>query len=90
VSKSCPWRVIACGEVIEGEMLDAYANLCGRTLAGAHARSGGPAMLAGYMGKSEVLDDTLGSFAMAYATHMKHDHALLKAATGTKVGLAPK
>ncbi|MGB6708711.1 MAG: DUF2252 domain-containing protein [Methylocella sp.] len=72
------------GEVIEGTALDAYANLCGRTLARAHARGGDPALLAGYMGKSEVLDDALASFAMAYAAQTKDDHARLKAAIGTR------
>jgi uncharacterized protein (DUF2252 family) len=78
------------GEVIEGKALDAYANLCGRTLARAHARSGDPALLAGYMGKSEMLDDALASFAMAYAALTKDDHARLKAAIGTRAGLASK
>ena len=78
------------GEVIEGKALDAYANLCGRTLARAHARSGDPALLAGYMGKSEVLDDALASFAMSYAALTKDDHAQLKAAIGTRAGLASK
>jgi uncharacterized protein (DUF2252 family) len=78
------------GEVIEGKALDAYANLCGRTLARAHARSGDPAVLAGYMGKSEVLDDALASFAMSYAALTKDDHAQLKAAIGTRAGLASK
>ena len=83
-------RLGSIGEVIEGAALEAYANLCGRTLARAHARSGDPALLAGYMGKSEVLDDALASFAMAYAALTKHDHAQLKAATGTRAGLASK
>jgi uncharacterized protein (DUF2252 family) len=78
------------GEVIEGKALDAYANLCGRTLARAHARSGDPALLAGYMGKSETFDDALGAFAMAYAAQTKHDHASLKAARGTKAAVGPK
>jgi uncharacterized protein (DUF2252 family) len=78
------------GEVIEGKALDAYANLCGRTLARAHARSGDPVLLAGYMGKSQVLDDALASFAMAYAGLTRDDHAKLKAAIGTKAGLARK
>jgi uncharacterized protein (DUF2252 family) len=78
------------GEVIEGKALNAYANLCGRTLARAHARSGDPALLAGYMGKSEALDDALASFAMAYAALTKGDHARLKAAIGTRAGLARK
>jgi uncharacterized protein (DUF2252 family) len=83
-------RLGSIGEVIEGKALDAYANLCGRTLARAHARSGDPVLLAGYMGKSEALDDALASFAMAYAALTKHDHAQLKAAIGTRAGLASK
>jgi uncharacterized protein (DUF2252 family) len=76
------------GEIIEGKALDAYANLCGRTLARAHARSGDPALLAGYMGKSQVLDDAVASFAMAYAVQTKRDHAQLKAAIDKRTGLA--
>src|SRR5208337_2505287 len=83
-------RLGSIGEVIEGKALDAYANLCGRTLARAHARSGDPALLAGYMGKTEAFDDALGSFAMAYAEQTRHDHASLAAARGTKAGLGPK
>jgi hypothetical protein len=44
-----------------------YARLCGRTLARALARSADPAVLAGYMGKGDVFDDALASFATAYA-----------------------
>lgn len=76
------------GEVIEGKALDVYAQLCGRTLARAHARSGDPVLLAGYMGKSAAFDDALGSFAMAYAALTKQDHARLKAARGAKAVLA--
>jgi uncharacterized protein (DUF2252 family) len=83
-------RLGSLGEVLEGKALDAYANLCGRTLARAHARSGDPALLAGYMGKSDAFDDALGAFAMAYAAQTKHDYACLKSAHGTKSGLARK
>jgi uncharacterized protein (DUF2252 family) len=83
-------RLGSIGEVIEGKALDAYANLCGRTLARAHARGGDPPLLAGYMGKSEVLDDALASFAMAYAALTKDDHAQLKTAIGTRAGVAHK
>jgi uncharacterized protein (DUF2252 family) len=76
------------GEVIEVKALDVYANLCGRTLARAHARGGDPALLAGYMGKSEAFDDALGSFAMTYAAQTKQDHTRLKAARSTKADLA--
>jgi uncharacterized protein (DUF2252 family) len=81
-------RLGSIGEVLEVKALAAYANLCGRTLARAHARSGDPALIAGYMGKSEALDDALASFAMAYAAVSKQDHASLKAARGTKTAIA--
>jgi uncharacterized protein (DUF2252 family) len=75
-------------EISEGEALSGYAQLCGRTLARAHARSGDPAAIAGYMGKSEVFDDAIASFAMAYADQTMVDYAaLVKAKTparGTK------
>ncbi|WP_069881776.1 DUF2252 domain-containing protein [Bosea sp. BIWAKO-01] len=67
-------------EVVEGEALTAYAELCGRTLARAHARSGDAAAIAGYMGASEIFDDALTSFAMAYAVQTALDHAALVAA----------
>ena len=46
-------------------------------LARAHARSGDPAAITGYSGKSEVLDDAIASFAMAYAKQTILDHAAL-------------
>jgi hypothetical protein len=72
-------------EISEGESLSDYAELCGRTLARAHARSGEPAAIAGYMGKSEALDDAIASFGMAYADQTVVDHAaLVKAKGGAK------
>jgi hypothetical protein len=70
------------GEIVEGEALLSYAHLCGRTLARAHARSGDAAMIAGYMGDNEALDDALASFAMAYADRTNEDYRLLKKAKG--------
>ena len=68
-------RLGGVSELSEGEALSDYAQLCGRTLARAHARSGDPAAIAGYMGKSEVLDDAIASFAMAYAHQTTVDYA---------------
>jgi uncharacterized protein (DUF2252 family) len=70
-------RLGSVGELVEEEALASYARLCGRTLARAHARSSDPAVLAGYMGKRDVLDDALASFAMAYAARTQDDHAQL-------------
>jgi uncharacterized protein (DUF2252 family) len=81
-------RLGSIGEVMEEGAIDAYASLCGRTLARAHARTGDPAALAGYMGKSEAIDDALASFAMTYAAQTKEDHARLKAAHRDKTRIA--
>jgi uncharacterized protein (DUF2252 family) len=51
-----------------------YGRLCGATLAHAHARSGQPALLAGYLGKSDTFDDALAAFAVAYAEQTERDH----------------
>ena len=56
-----------------GTMFD-YATLCGWTLARAHARSGDPAMMAGYMGKSDVVDKAIAAFSKAYADQAEQDH----------------
>jgi uncharacterized protein (DUF2252 family) len=78
-------RLGSIGELVEEQALASYAQLCGRTLARAHARSADPAMLAGYMGKSGAFDGALASFAMAYAARTRDDHAqLLKAKGGSK------
>jgi hypothetical protein len=55
-----------------------YATLCGWTLARAHARSGDPAMIAGYMGKSDVFDKAVASFSKSYADQAEQDHAAFR------------
>jgi uncharacterized protein (DUF2252 family) len=77
-------RLGGVSELSEAKDLSDYAQLCGRTLARAHARSGEPATIAGYMGKSEVLDEAIASFAMAYADQTVIDHTALVKAKGTK------
>ena len=54
-----------------------YAGWCGRALALSHARAGHPAILGGYMGKSDTFDQAIGSFSMAYADQNERDHAAL-------------
>jgi uncharacterized protein (DUF2252 family) len=67
-------RLGSISELVEENALVHYAQLCGRTLARAHARSADSAVLAGYMGKSEAFDDALASFAMAYAARTQSDY----------------
>ncbi|MCX5730627.1 MAG: DUF2252 family protein, partial [Deltaproteobacteria bacterium] len=58
-------------------MMDLYAGWCGRALALSHARSGLSAALSGYMGKSDVFDEAIAAFSMAYADQNEKDHAAL-------------
>jgi hypothetical protein len=67
-------------EIMKPTNLKLYAGLCGRVLARAHARSGDPAVLSGYMGKSTAFEDTIAEFSVSYADQNERDHAeLLKA-----------
>jgi hypothetical protein len=57
-----------------------YAQVCGWTLARAHARSGERIKMAAYMGGSSRLDEAIADFAEAYAEQTERDHAALVAA----------
>jgi uncharacterized protein (DUF2252 family) len=57
-----------------------YCGLCGWALALAHAKSGDPAMIAGYCGSSAALDEAIGKFALAYSRQTEQDHATLRKA----------
>jgi uncharacterized protein (DUF2252 family) len=61
-----------------------YCRLCGWALAQAHAKSGDPAAIAGYVGKSDVLDDAIARFAFAYAEQNDHDYDALKRAARSR------
>jgi uncharacterized protein (DUF2252 family) len=51
-----------------------YVELCGWVLARAHARTGDPAGIAGYLGKTEVFDEAIAQFAVAYADQTERDY----------------
>ena len=57
-----------------------HCELCGWALALAHAKSGDAAMIAGYVGKSDELDEALTKFALAYSQQNDRDYAELKKA----------
>jgi uncharacterized protein (DUF2252 family) len=64
--------------VIEGmppKRLVRYAEICGATLARAHARSGDAAKIAGYLGDDDTFDGALEQFAVAYADQNDADYA---------------
>lgn len=67
-------------EVFTPSVMRQYAELCGWTLAHAHARSGEPARITGYLGKSDKFDNAIADFSATYADQSERDHeSLLKA-----------
>ena len=54
--------------------LEFYARQCGWTLARAHARSGDPIAIAGYMGKTDAFDRSIVEFAERYADRNERDY----------------
>ena len=73
-------RLAAVGSQIEAESLPAYAALCGRTLGRAHARSGDPATLSGYVGRGRRFAAVMAEFATLYADRTEADFALFEEA----------
>lgn len=51
-----------------------YAEVCGWTLAHAHARSGDGASIHGYLGSGDVLPRAIAAFALAYADQTEKDY----------------
>jgi len=64
--------------LIEGGFIE-YSKFCGWALARAHARSGDPAMISGYLGQKDVFDQAIAAFAETYADQTERDHAALVA-----------
>jgi uncharacterized protein (DUF2252 family) len=65
-----------------------YAQVCGQTLARAHARSGDAVAIASYLGSSDAFDRAVASFAEAYADQNERDYAALKSAADSgRIGI---
>jgi uncharacterized protein (DUF2252 family) len=64
-------------EGVTADQVKMYAELCGWTLARAHAKSGDAATISGYLGKGNQFDEAMGSFAIAYADQNEKDYGLL-------------
>jgi uncharacterized protein (DUF2252 family) len=67
-------------DVMEPRTMEAYAGLCGQTLARAHARSGDAVAISSYLGTSDSFDRALDVFGETYADQNERDYAALKAA----------
>jgi uncharacterized protein (DUF2252 family) len=68
------WKFSIEIELLRPEGLQLYAELCGWTLARAHARSGDRIAIASYLGGSDVFDRSIAKFAVAYADQNERDH----------------
>ncbi|MGE5290423.1 MAG: DUF2252 domain-containing protein [Micromonosporaceae bacterium] len=63
-----------------------YGELCGWTMARAHARSGDAVAIAAYLGGADIFDRSIADFAAAYAGQNERDFdALTKAAATGRV-----
>ena len=71
-------------ETTSGKGMEVYCGLCGRALALAHAKSGDAAMIAGYLGKTDEIDEALTKFAFSYGEQNERDYEELKEAARTK------
>jgi uncharacterized protein (DUF2252 family) len=67
-------------ELMDQKTFVMYVQVCGATLARAHARSGDSVQISGYLGNSDVFDQAIADFAEAYADQTERDHAGLVAA----------
>jgi uncharacterized protein (DUF2252 family) len=67
-------------ENMDPPALTAYAQICGTTLAHAHARSGDRIAIGAYLGKGSSFDKAMAIFAESYADQNERDYAALRAA----------
>jgi hypothetical protein len=74
------WKGSAEIETMVPEGMRAYGELCGWTLARAHARSGDRVAIAAYLGGSEAFEVAVQEFATTYADQNERDHQALLAA----------
>ena len=74
------WKASAEAEGSTPQGMGIYGQVCGWTLARAHARSGDRVAIGAYLGKRDVFDEAIADFASAYADQNDRDHAALRMA----------
>ncbi|MFB8027411.1 DUF2252 domain-containing protein [Streptomyces sp. NPDC056465] len=83
------WKGVVEPELMVPRGMGAFGELCGSTLARAHARSGDRIAIAAYLGRSDVFDRALETFAELYADQNERDHrALLDAVAAGRLPAA--
>jgi len=85
------WKESADVPAMDPTQLRVYAQMCGWTLARAHARSGDRVALAGYLGADAKIDTAMVGFAEAYADQNAKDYkAMQDAASAGRIEVAAK
>jgi hypothetical protein len=77
------WKGIAEPHLMVPRDMRAFGELCGATLARAHARSGDRIAIAAYLGGGDAFDRALAVFAERYADQNERDHQALADAVRT-------
>ena len=72
-------KIIPTTELIAPRLVE-FATACGEALARAHARTGDPVAIDGYIGKGPKFAAAIGRFARLYASQNERDHARLVSA----------
>lgn len=62
-------------EIMKAKNMNDYAKACGWALARAHARTGDPSVLSGYIGKSNEFANAISKFSVAYANQNDLDYS---------------
>ena len=74
------WKVSADVETMTPADLVVYSQMCGRTLAHAHARSGDRIAISSYLDQGKTFERALQQFASGYADQNERDYRALVAA----------
>ena len=77
------WKGSVEVELMVPKGMRAYGELCGWTLARAHARSGDDIAIAAYLGSGPAFERAVAEFADTYADQNERDYQELVAATGS-------
>jgi uncharacterized protein (DUF2252 family) len=80
------WKGSWAPEAMIPEVMGVYGEMCGWTLARAHARSGDRIAIASYLGSSDAFDRAIAEFSEAYADQNEKDYdALTRAISSEKI-----
>ncbi|CAO0833173.1 hypothetical protein SMICM17S_04431 [Streptomyces microflavus] len=71
------WKGIIEPESMVPKGMRAFGEVCGATLARAHARSGDRIAIAAYLGRKDTFDRAIAAFAESYADRNELDHRAL-------------